>query len=95
MKIPILSVSLVAAAALLVSAAPSQAANRIEVLTFAPLSGDLPQGAGDKGADILTVELKGQSEFEAIPRQKGSKSAGVEALALGRKKAAEARKALQ
>ncbi len=95
MKIPTLHVALVGAAALLVVAAQSQAANRIEVLTFAPLSGDLPQGAGDKGADILTVELKGQSEFEAIPRQKGSKNAGVEALALGRKRAADARKAVQ
>jgi len=94
MKIPNLAARLMMAAMLLVPAARSHAASRIEVLTFAPLSGDLPQGAGEKAADILTVELKGQSEFEVIPRQKGSKGAGVEALALARKRAAEARKAL-
>jgi hypothetical protein len=82
------------AAMLLLPAARSVAASRIEVLTFAPLSGDLPQGAGEKGADILTVELKGQSEFDVIPRAKSSKGAGVEALAQARKLAADARKAL-
>jgi hypothetical protein len=94
MKILTLAARLAMAAMLLLPAARSFAASRIEVLTFAPLSGDLPPGAGEKGADILTVELKGQSEFEVIPRQKGSKGAGVEALALARKRAAEARKAL-
>jgi hypothetical protein len=94
MKIPTLAARLAMAAVLLLLANRSHAASRIEVLTFAPLSGDLPQGAGEKGADILTVQLKGQSEFDVIPRQKSSKGAGVEALALARKRAAEGRKAL-
>jgi len=94
MKIPTFAAQLLAAAMLLVPAGRSQAAYRINVLTFAPLSGDLPQGAGDKGADVLSVQLKGQSEFEVIARQKGSKNAGAEALALGRKRAAEGRQAL-
>src|SRR5579872_182525 len=56
---------------LLAAAAPALAfgASRIGVIPFAPLAGDVPQGAGERGADILQKELKNQSDFEVIARQ--------------------------
>jgi len=55
-------------AALLLAGAPAMAAVRIGILPFAPLAGDVPQGAGEKGAEILGKELKNQGDFEVVPR---------------------------
>lgn len=67
---------------------------RIGVLPFAPLSGDVPAGAGDKGAEILQKALKTQSEFEVVPRQDTAVAAGAPLLSQARQKLAEARAAV-
>ena len=60
-------------------------------MPFAPLAGDVPQGAGERGADILQKELKNQSDFEVIPRQEVSSNTAVKALSLATSKLQEAR----
>ncbi|HUB06085.1 MAG TPA: PEGA domain-containing protein [Myxococcales bacterium] len=76
---------LAATALAVVSPVHALAATRIAVLTFAPLSGDLPNGAGDKAADLLATELKSVSQLEVVPRPRK-----VEGLARDRLKAAKA-----
>jgi hypothetical protein len=70
------------------------ATTRISVLTFAPLSGDLPQGATDKAADLLAGELKSINELEVAPRTKVVGNPAADAWAAGHKKLTEARAAL-
>jgi hypothetical protein len=70
------------------------AATRIAVLTFAPLSGDLPNGAGDKVADLLASELKSVGELEVAPRPKKVEGLARDRLAQAKQKLAAARDAL-
>jgi hypothetical protein len=70
------------------------ATSRISVLTFAPLSGDLPARAGDKAADLLASELKSINELEVAPRTKAIGNPAADAWAAAKKKLAEARAAL-
>jgi hypothetical protein len=79
----------------LVPLGTAQAATvRLSVLTFAPLSGDLPQGAGDRAADLLASELKSIGELELAPRVKVVGNPAADAVAAARKKLGEARAAL-
>jgi hypothetical protein len=71
--------------------ASALAAARIGVMPFAPLAGDVPQGAGERGADILQKELKNQSDFEVIPRQEVASNTAAKALSLANTKLQEAR----
>ena len=79
---------------LLAAAAPATAlgASRIGVIPFAPLAGDVPQGAGEQGANILQKELKNQSDFEVIPRKEVASNVAADALSMARSKLEEARK---
>ncbi len=70
---------------------PALAAARVAVLAFAPLSGDLPVGAGDKAADILANELKTIASLDVVPRAKRDEGAPKAALDLAEKDLAEAR----
>jgi len=70
------------------------ATSRISVLTFAPLSGDLPARAGDKAADLLASELKSINELEVAPRNKTIGNPAADAWAAAKKKLTEARAAL-
>lgn len=67
------------------------AAVRLGVIPFAPLAGDVPQGAGEKGAEILEKELKNQADFEVVPRTSSTSNAGAAAVTAARAKLAEAR----
>ncbi len=82
------------AAALLCGASVALAAARIGVVPFAPLAGDVPQGAGEKGADILAKELKNQADFDVVPRAEAASQDGAAAISQARQKVAEARAAL-
>jgi hypothetical protein len=82
------------AAAITLPAASAVAATRIAVLTFAPLSGDLPNGAGDKAADLLASELKSVGELEVAPRPKKVEGLARDRLAQAKQKLAAARDAL-
>jgi hypothetical protein len=75
-------------------AARASAATRIAVLTFAPLSGDLPNGAGDKVADLLASELKSVGELEVAPRPKKVEGLARDRLAQAKQELAAARDAL-
>ena len=81
-------------AALLLTGAPALAAVRIGILPFAPLAGDVPQGAGEKGADILGQELKNQSDFEVVPHEEPASNESATSISLARKHVSDARAAL-
>ncbi len=74
--------------------ASALAATRVAVLTFAPLSGDLPNGAGDKAADLLANELKSVSELEVVPRPRKVEGLAKDRLQSARQELAAAREAL-
>ncbi len=76
------------------AATPAIAATRIAVLTFAPLSGDLPNGAGDKVADLLASELKSVGELEVAPRPKKVEGLARDRLARAKQTLTNAREAL-
>ncbi len=90
-RFTILSLALAAASVAVVAPSTAFAASRIGVMPFAPLAGDVPQGAGDKGADILQKEHKNQSDFEVIARLDTSSNVAANALTTARSKLAEAR----
>ncbi len=88
---PLVAVLGAAAALAVVLPATALGASRIGVMPFAPLAGDVPQGAGERGADILQKELKNQSDFEVIARLDTTSNAAANALTAARSKLAEAR----
>jgi PEGA domain len=83
-----------AALAMVLLAVPAVATTRVGVLPFAPLAGDVPQGAGEKGADILAKELKNQADFEVVPREEAAAQDGAAAISQARQKVTDARAAV-
>ncbi len=86
--------ALALASALSLLAPPASAATRLSVLTFAPLSGDLPNGAGDKAADLLAGELASIGDLDVAPRPRRIEGLARDELATAKKTLAAARAAL-